>query len=301
MGRWLWIVRTAVTLGTFAVLFAVVPVAELWRALSQVSIGVWIGVLAVFLVCHGVAALKWRLLIVGAGALPARVWLPAHMAGLTANLCLPGIVGGDVVRAAWVVGHGRGIEPVAVASIADRAVDCVALLMLAGMGLAWVGQFGGLAARIVLGSAGVVLLAAAVFAVGYRILRRRAVGGAGSRAVQAVQLLVARPRLPVAALVLSLLVQGTFVLLNARLGDVTGMQVAPAAWLAVWPLSKLVAFVPISLGGLGVREAALVALMQPFGAPARAVLAAGLLWESVLVATGLIGWGITATLTPVRR
>jgi uncharacterized membrane protein YbhN (UPF0104 family) len=51
----------------------------------------------------------------------------------------------------------------------------------------------------------------------------------------------------------------------------------------------------VSLAGLGVREAALVAFLQPYGAPAALVTAAGLLWQSVLLAGGLIGWLAGAT------
>jgi hypothetical protein len=40
-----------------------------------------------------------------------------------------------------------------------------------------------------------------------------------------------------------------------------------------------------------VREAALVALLAPFGAAAPLVLAAGLAWEGVIVAGGLIAGG----------
>ena len=41
------------------------------------------------------------------------------------------------------------------------------------------------------------------------------------------------------------------------------------------------------------REAALVGLLAPAGAGAAEVLAAGLLWELVLVAGGLLGWVVT--------
>jgi uncharacterized membrane protein YbhN (UPF0104 family) len=60
-------------------------------------------------------------------------------------------------------------------------------------------------------------------------------------------------------------------------------------WLFVWPLAKLSALLPISQGGIGVREAALVALLAPFGAPPVLTLVVGLIWETIIVATGLIG------------
>ena len=71
-----------------------------------------------------------------------------------------------------------------------------------------------------------------------------------------------------------------------------GVDIPLAAWFLVWPLSKLAALVPISLGGLGVREATLAALLVPFGiAPALGVVTA-LLWQTVLLAGGLFAGGL---------
>jgi uncharacterized membrane protein YbhN (UPF0104 family) len=52
---------------------------------------------------------------------------------------------------------------------------------------------------------------------------------------------------------------------------------------------------PITQGGIGVREAALVLLLAPFGAPAARVLATGIVWEGVIIAGGLLA-GLAALL-----
>jgi hypothetical protein len=45
-----------------------------------------------------------------------------------------------------------------------------------------------------------------------------------------------------------------------------------------------------------VREAALVALLAPFGAAGPLVLAAGLVWEGVVIAGGLVAGGVALLL-----
>jgi uncharacterized membrane protein YbhN (UPF0104 family) len=100
----------------------------------------------------------------------------------------------------------------------------------------------------------------------------------------------------VGAACLSVAVQSTFVLTNVWLAREVGVTTGLAAWFVAWPLSKLIAILPISLGGIGVREAALVALLTPFGAPREAVLASGILWQAVLAASGIIGLVITQSL-----
>jgi hypothetical protein len=55
----------------------------------------------------------------------------------------------------------------------------------------------------------------------------------------------------------------------------------------VWPLAKLSGLLPVSQGGIGVRELALAALAAPFGAPPVLTVAVGLVLETIVVASGL--------------
>jgi uncharacterized membrane protein YbhN (UPF0104 family) len=276
-----------------SVLLLVVPWRPLVTAFRMVPPSVVVSAVGLFLLGHVVAAMKWRLLV--RRPRPAfGLVLRAHFAGLVANLCLPGVAGGDVVRAGWLIRSIGAAESVAVASLADRGVDVAALLGLVGVG--WLLLQPGdampvpaarpLAVAVAAGlTAGLVLAAA---------LARTRRGGIAGRLGAAIRVLAGRPHVVVAALALSMAVQATFVLVNVWLGIAIGLQVPAAAWFVAWPLAKLIALVPISLGGLGVREAALVGLLAPAGANASGTMAVGLLWEVVLVAGGLLGWVVTA-------
>jgi len=90
-------------------------------------------------------------------------------------------------------------------------------------------------------------------------------------------------------------VQGTYVLLTGLLGITCGLRLPLRVWLFAWPLAKIAAVMPITQGGIGVREAALVVLLAPFGAPAGQVLATGIVWEGVIITGGLLA-GLTALL-----
>ena len=115
-----WAARLAVSLLVLAVLFALVPIRQLAGAVRGVPPTLWLAALGLFLAGHVIAAFKWQLLLGHEGRIPTRFWLRAHFAGLAANLCLPGIAGGDVVRAEFIRrSFGRG-EQVAIAAIVDR-------------------------------------------------------------------------------------------------------------------------------------------------------------------------------------
>ena len=59
--------------------------------------------------------------------------------------------------------------------------------------------------------------------------------------------------------------------------------------------------VPISIAGLGVREASLAALLSPLGANPAKVVAVGLLWQTILFAGGLIGGLTLLILAKLKR
>jgi uncharacterized membrane protein YbhN (UPF0104 family) len=69
----------------------------------------------------------------------------------------------------------------------------------------------------------------------------------------------------------------------------------------VWPLAKIASLMPISLGGLAVREASLAALLLPFGVPVATSVVCSLLWQTVLITGGLAGGVIWLVLHRTRR
>ena len=98
-----------------------------------------------------------------------------------------------------------------------------------------------------------------------------------------------KPSRMIIALVAGMTLQSSLVVLNYWLGLHVGVEASLPIWLVVWPLAKLSAALPVSQGGIGVREAALVALFAPFGIPAVAAVAAGLVFEAVILSGGMIG------------
>jgi uncharacterized membrane protein YbhN (UPF0104 family) len=81
--------------------------------------------------------------------------------------------------------------------------------------------------------------------------------------------------------------------LNCCLGIACGLHISFWVWLFAWPLAKISALLPVTQGGIGVREVALVALLSPFGVPSVLTAAAGLMFEAISTIGGLLA-GIVA-------
>lgn len=294
----------------FAILGALVhflPVATLQSAIARVPPWSFAAVLLGYLLAHTVGIAKWRMVVNAAGAgLDFATSTQCYASGLFGTLFLPSILGGDVVRLA--VGLRRSPRPAAVlaGNIIDRSLDVIAQagLVLAGLALlpnAVPQQFQGAAKwGLILAAGGAVLLAVAAFLLRHALLGGRSVRFRRrlARLRHALRSVSRRPQVLVLGWLLGTFVQGTLLLLTARIAVYCGLVLPLKVWLFGWPLAKLAALLPLTQGGIGVREAALVALLVPFGAPGSLVLAAGLLWEGVIIAGGLIA-GATALL--VRR
>ncbi len=277
-----------------ALLFAVLPLGELWATLRRLPLALWLAVLAGYLGTHLVGVLKWRLMVnlAGAGLSYAQA-VRCYFGGLFGTLFLPSIVGGDVVRAGLALRLGRSKAGVLLGSLLDRLLDVAALTGLAAIGALLLPRaldaqsravFRGVAAFFVVAVASVLAVIALVplRRFSYR-MRRRLV-----RLRQAAQSMSGRPQRVLLALGLGGAVQTSFVLLTATIAAASGLHLLLRVWLFAWPLAKLSALLPVTQGGIGVREAALAALLAPFGARPVVAVAVGLVWEAIVISGGLL-------------
>jgi uncharacterized membrane protein YbhN (UPF0104 family) len=302
----IWL-KVLVSVGTLTLLFALVPWHEVRRASGQITLAIWIVAFCGFIAGHSLGAAKWQMMV-NAGR-PNLRWFAAaqcYAAGLFANLCLPSIVGGDLLRAA-LAGKATGRpEAVVLGGLADRVGDLAisGLLIILGGMLAggalvgWRSQVAGLCLPI-----GLCIGLACLPLIFHRGLSRwpmryrRLI----ARSLIALRRLRQNPQTALRALLISLLVQSGFVLLNAWIGRAIGIEVPLAAWFLTWPLAKVAGLAPISIGGLGVRDATLAALLASFGVPPALSLAASLIWQSVVIAGGLLSGLVWWRLSDSRR
>lgn len=289
-----WALRASGSVLALGVIFYFLPKEAIVDGFRRIPLPLFLFVLAAFFVAHVAAATKWWLLMDRAiGFVTA---LRAHFAGLAANLCLPGAAGGDAVRAAVAHISLRDGPKVAAGAIGDRMIDLVALGILALTGLILLGGKGG-NPMLTVTVTGIVFAAFAFALYAFppvaRALWLRHPGlparGLVLRLCDAFGSLARQPLRLLAALAMSTLIQTGLIWLSVLLARQVGVDLPIAVWLFAWPLAKIIATLPLSLGGLGVREGTLAALMAPFGADAAQVVASGLVWQAVLWLAGLLG------------
>jgi len=300
-GRLVIALRWLAGLLVLGLLLHFLPLAPLRAALARVPPTRFLVILIGYLFAHCIGVAKWRMVVNSAGAeLDLATSAQCYAGGLFGTLFLPSIIGGDVVRLA--VGLRRSPRPAAVltGNVADRLIDvgAQAALVLAGLLL----LPGSLPAQLKIPQRGILLFAGAGFflLVAIAIVSQRWILGGRSfhfrrrlaHLRHALRGISRRPHILIFGWMLGVCIQFSLLVLTALLAVSCGLVLPLRVWLFAWPLAKLAAVLPLTQGGIGVREAALVALLAPFGAPGPVVLAAGLVWEGVIIAGGLIAGAV---------
>ncbi len=251
--------------------------------LGLLGLGVlWLGL--------AIAVYRWRRILralgsrMGAGEI-ARVF----GSGLFLSLFLPTTIGGDVYRLARVAQGGFGAARGTLSLAAERGIGLLALVLLVAPVVAVHPSTRDLLPlAVLLGTAG--LGAIAVVGIWGRpiagYLARRlpalepALGEASWRALM---------RQAPAVFGLSLLIHLSTVGANLLFARSLGVPLAVWDALALIPLVILAGQIPISPGGLGVREAGFVYFLGRVGIAKAEGLAVGLAWLAALYLTGACG------------
>jgi uncharacterized protein (TIRG00374 family) len=304
--RWLPILlRWVAGVAVLGVMLHFLPLAIVRRAIAQIPAWLFLAALLGYLLAHALGIAKWQMVVNAAGAeLHFATSAQCYLGGLFGTLFLPSIVGGDMIRLA--VGLRRSPRPAGVlaGNVVDRFLDVTAQGGLVLLGLALLPgsvpeNLQAPARKVLLVCVALTVVLAALTIRLHRALlagrsirfRRRL-----ARLRHALRSVARRPQVLLYGWVAGVFIQATFLILTARLAAACGLTLPLRVWLFAWPLAKLAAVLPLTQGGIGVREAALVALLAPFGAASHLVLAAGLAWEGIIIAGGSIAGGVAILL-----
>ncbi len=295
------------------VLFAVIlartgpaKIAEAFRGASLSAFATALGLAALMAVTK---TWRWSLLLRDAGlSAPYRSVFRYFLVGNFLGLATPGRVG-DFVKAFYFAGRGENSFARASATIfVDRVLDTLVLVLLAAAILLHERRLEALLPVVAL--AAFLVLLAAKRRVGEGLLRRVfaavAPGGRGERvgdefaafyAQTAALLTRRRLALPLAAAV------AAYLFLIAGVSRIAaGLHLdLPIPFIAASViLSIFASLVPISIAGLGSREAVLIACFAQRGIPAEAAVSLSLVFLAIFYLTSAAAGALFWQLDPAR-
>lgn len=296
---WKLVLRASVSVALLVVLVRRIEAPAILSRLDDAEWSWLAGALVLTLAGIVLSALRWRQVLTALG-LPTRLrtLCAHHLAGLFVGNFLPSTIGGDVLRVSRL-SAANGERPDTFASVVlERLTGWLVLpvLTLASMvvnpGLGRLGTASAVAFGLATGT--LVLLAVVVVLLASPRLGGLVTGSAGwQRFAGAVHLGLDRLRHhPGAALTVlgaGVAYQLMVVMASILAARAIGLDVSITAALAFVPAVAIAQVLPISLGGLGVREGAFVLFLGPLGVPAASAVALGLLVYGLNLVVSLLG------------
>ncbi|MCP3934069.1 MAG: flippase-like domain-containing protein [Actinomycetia bacterium] len=299
---WMLLLRTLVSVGMLGFLLQGVPRDELktmWSGWDTRDLE-WLGGAAgLTTLAIGLAALRWRRVLETLSHRPSLYRLVIlNLAGHFVSNFLPTTVGGDVLRVRRL-GRRLGDFPRCFASVViERLTGWVVLPILSlsafvinpGLGRLGAGSRTAIGMAIV---TLVVLLLILSVAEHPRIGRR--LEGTGNIRVTLSGLHLGlgefrrQPRAVVNLVTVGVFYQLSLIAATAMAAEAVGIDVSPTAWLAFAPAVLIAQVLPLSIGGLGLREGALVLFLGPLGVSDADAILLGLILYAINLAVSLLG------------
>jgi hypothetical protein len=308
--RWLSAsLKLAVTAGLLAWLLGRADVKAIGAALAGAKPGWVCAAFALHFVGLLISAVRWRLLLMAQGAdVPLAFLARSLLVGTFFNNFLPSTVGGDLVRASDTAAHaGSGTGALTVVLV-ERASGILVLgfFALAGLLTGAVGGDGGATAAAVATTvllafffACVPLLRPRPLAALCRFFGRRPASvegrwtsvarGAVDRLLRTLEALAAAPRILAATMALAVLLQANVILHYWCVTRALDLSVGPGALLIVVPVATVLLLLPVSINGIGAREAVFAYLLGRHGVPLAQAIAFSWVAYGTVLGQGLAG------------
>jgi uncharacterized protein (TIRG00374 family) len=295
----MWLaIKTAISLGLIVVVVWKLDFSAVWEKSRQLSVALILSVVCIFALQTYVAACRWWLILrhhhLGIRLLTT---VRITLIGTFFNQLLPSSIGGDVARAWYVYRNGYSKKIAVITVLSDRIYGMLLLACLAIIFFPIIVYFSVSNAALIV--VGVLIIGASSALIAafwldrlpgwmqrWAFIRHLGSLSEATRAITADRRAIV-PLLGLSFLIHAITILATLVLLAA---------VAPQHNLllcaALVPVITLMAMVPVSIAGWGVRESIMIYGLGLANVPREAALIVSILIGLSLAAVGLLG-GLT--------
>jgi uncharacterized protein (TIRG00374 family) len=308
LSAWLWrLAKAGVTALCLFVVFRKVDMAAVAGQAGAMLSGWFLLAVAVWLVSLLLGGIRWALLARPHGLGRALgPYVRYTLVGSFFNTVLPTFVGGDVVRAYYLSRRSGQISRPSTTVLMDRNVGTGGLFLVGLMAAWWYHverEAPGLIAAVVTMMAIYVLGNVVIlYPPALRRFERLLLWALPERLRQKVRNVVGAlgiysEHLPTTVLMVLFSVPAHLVSFVAVyfVGLSLGIPVELHWYLVYVPVIALVTLIPVSIGGLGLREGAFLSLFSTLGVPPEQSVALSLLWYVMMIVAGLPGLALYLT------
>jgi uncharacterized membrane protein YbhN (UPF0104 family) len=270
----IFILKLAVSSFSLYLIFRKADVRQVMRILGD--IGVWYFLIAsvLYIISIVVSTLRWKLL------LPEKFvfgrLFSLYMIGAFFSSFLPGVIGGDVVKAYYLNKDAKKISLTLASIFMDRYLGYVALMLIGIFAFPFsLPYFGASAYKWLMPLIFAVFVAASILFFGLKLGKRFKVM---SESYAYFSLLKTRQRVIVKAIFLSFIIQAMNFLMVITLALKMGEHISVLLLSVFLPIIITFTSLPISISGIGVREGSFVLLLGLIGIRPEIATSLSLAW-----------------------
>ncbi len=295
--------RIVVAVGLLAYLFTKIDIVDLWDKLKHARIGLMVSALALYSVICVLAIMRWNLLLlVHQVRISYRRLTELFFIGLFFNNAMPGLTGGDIIKAYYTAKETQHHKPEAVTTVfIDRIVGVIGLLTLGLIALMFNLQnpeFRNIAIFLFC-----LFIAMLIFTPVFlskkimkkvpflkHLIEKLPFGDMIKRVYHAFYKYKSHKAAIIYGIILSMMLQGIFIFAISVMGTSIGMDIKLQYYFLFIPIISTIAALPVSVSGLGVNESLYVYCFGLVGATEESSLAIALLGRLILMTWSIPGW-----------
>lgn len=294
------ILKIFISIGLLLMLIYVAEMPSVFSKIKDVNIYYIFGCVAILCCAQLLSSVRWQKILKADGVkIPLWYLFSSYMIGMFANNFMPTSIGGDIVKTYDIYRITKNMTLSFLSVFLERFTGLIILLILSWLGVSIVWQSASadtLGIWIVINvSCITVVLCFVNRATAERIQTYldtsrmfQKITGIGG-AFKAVRSFTTKKILLAELLLISVPIQLITVIIYYVLSQSIGVNISFVFLLFTVPLITILSLLPISLGGLGVRESTTVLMFSIDGISPESALALSLVYTGVVYITGLLG------------
>jgi uncharacterized protein (TIRG00374 family) len=300
--KWIWLsVRVGVSGLLLTLLFWMSDATKFSEILRNASLSLFLATLFLYILLYIPLAYRWQLLLRVSGIkVPIKILFETYLISTFFNRFLPSTIGGDLVRGFDLYRFAQRGREIAISIIIERFLGFTSLMVIAvaALGLCYPSLQDPLLAWLVLGAALIyftallVLLTPTTFIVFDSILQKLKIQHLGIQLIkipETIALYKSSPRVLIQSVLLSLILQSLTILIYFLLSQSLHLTIPLMYIFLFFPIINMVSLIPITLGGLGLREGMTIYLFQKIGVESAHAMGLSLTWYFILILSSMLG------------
>lgn len=221
-------------------------------------------------------SIRWRVVMVALAGTGTKVMsylsaLKIFYISVFFNCCLPGTVGGDVIRV-WMIKSEHVPLPLAISSVViDRMIALLALGVMGGLTIPFLAGYMNISGWVLMPL--FLLLAALGFWILFNldslVLRISLLKSLHwlEHLLQSIRMIIRRPKTALCSLFYAIIAHASWCISAYILADSLGSPISLLQTMTLIPWVLLISIIPLSIGGWGLREAAMIFFLGLIGVP----------------------------------